>query len=119
MRTNGFSLLELLMASLIVAAAGVLLFGGLAHIMRSRALAQEQTIMRALLANRLALLETVAESEQADGSCEAPYGTYRWAVSAAPTAVGALPSLATVTISVTSPTGYTIEAITIRPIRHE
>ena len=72
--------------------------------------------MRALLANRLALLETVAEGEQADGSCEAPYGAYRWAVSAM---AHALPSLATVTVSITSPTGYTMDAITIRPLASE
>ncbi len=104
------------MASVIVASAGVLLFANLAQISRSRQLKQEQAIMRQALSNRLALLETVTAGEQADGSCEAPYDAYRWALSTTP---GALPALATVTITMTSPAGYTMDAITIRPIRNE
>ncbi len=111
--SRGFSLLELLIASLVVAGTGLLLFSGLAQITRSRQLKQEQTIMRELLANRLALLETVTEGEQVDGACEAPYETYRWTVS---TSAGALPSVAHVTVSITSPSAHTMDASTVRPL---
>lgn len=104
------------MASVVVAAAGVFLFGSLAHITRSRQLAQEQRIMRMALASRLALLETVTDGEQAEGACEAPYEAYRWALAAT---AGALPSLAHVTLSITSPTGYTMNAATTRRLGDE
>ena len=104
------------MASVVVATAGVLLFASLAQITRARALAREQIVMRQILSNRLALLETVTDGEQAGGACEAPYEAYRWAMAAS---AGTLPSVAKVTASVTSPTGHSMDAVTIRPIRNE
>ena len=113
---RGFSLLELLIASVVVAAAGVLLFGSLAQITRSRQLAQEQRMMRMALASRLASLETVTDGEQAEGLCEAPYAAYRWALAAT---AGTLPSLAHVTLSIISPSGHTMNTQTLRPLSRD
>jgi hypothetical protein len=104
------------MASIVVATAGVLLFSSLAQITRSRQLAREQIILRQLLANRLAVLETVTDGEHTEGACDVPYETYHWTLSAV---ADPLPSLAQVTVSIASPAGHSMDAQTMRPLLSE
>ncbi len=78
---HGFSLIELLMASVIMAAAGALLMGGLVAANRGADRRIEQSLMTQTLANRLALLDDQPASiNVVHGTDETPLGSIAWEV---------------------------------------
>jgi type II secretory pathway pseudopilin PulG len=110
----GFSLVELLIASIVVAAGGTLLAGGLVTSNRSAALRLRQLIATQLLASQVALLgdEVVGDAGETGGTyvppLEAFHWTQRWELVA--------DQLARTTVSV-SDGSYTAHAVTYLPIK--
>lgn len=121
MNNRGFSLVEALIAAVLVGSAAALLYGSLAQVSRGQQLKAQQAVARRLLANRLALLDAVPPGlvqtgESADGAS----GRMTWSLSARP---GPLPSLAEVTVSIEWPMGAEgastragVSATTFRPV---
>lgn len=115
-RCNGFSLIELLMASLIASAAGALLVGGLVAANRSAALRIEQAISTQLLADRLALLdERISDATPRSGTFSPPVHGAVWALTVEP-AADPLTPLLKATISVTHQE-HTTHVVTYRPVQ--
>lgn len=78
---TGFSLLELLMASAVGAAAAAMLVGGLIASNRSSVLRVERAVSTQLLASQLALLDDVIPSEaETSGNYPAPLQDFTWAL---------------------------------------
>jgi len=83
-RCNGFSLVELVMASLIVSVAGALLVGGLVAANRSTDLRLHQMLSTQWLANQLALLgDTLSDSTPTSGTF-LPFDDATWALTVEP-----------------------------------
>ena len=112
----GFSLVELLIASIIVAAGGTLLAGGLVTSNRGAQLRSQQILVTQALASQLAQLndQVVGASGQASGAWPPPLETIRWTKRWEP-AVGPMEPLAQVTLAFSDGT-YTAHAITYRPV---
>ena len=73
MKQDGFALLELLVASVVMAAAGALLVGGMVQVNRSTELHVEQTVLTQLLASQFALLDdALSQQMPASGTCAPP-----------------------------------------------
>ena len=101
MNRRGFSLIEALIAAVLVAAASALLYGALAQAARSQELKAQQAVARRLLANRFALLDAVpAGLVQAGEWAETPQGRMTWSLTTQP---GPVPSLAEATLTVSWP----------------
>lgn len=110
---SGFSLIELLVASTLVAAAGVLLISALVAANRSTDARIDQTLVAQALASQLALLDDQFTAATATtGSCAASLAGCAWALdwTNAP-----LAPLAEATLTVTH-NGQTTHATTYRPI---
>ena len=100
---RGFSLIELLIAAVIAAAAGALLIGGLVAANRSAEIRMAQTLSTHVLANQLALLDNqLGPKTPITGTVSSPLGQYTWTLAwtEAP-----LAPLAETTLTVTSPQG--------------
>ena len=113
----GFSLVELLIASIIVAAGGTLLAGGLVTSNRGAQLRRQQVLSTQLLASRLALVDDQLQEAQgeAGGTFPPPLETFQW-TQRWEQAEGPLHPLAQVTLVVSDGTS-TAHAITYRPIQ--
>ena len=112
---GGMSLVELLMASIVIGAAGAVLAGGLVAANRSAERRTEQVFLTQLLASRLALLDDRLQPGTGDrGAFPPPLEDYAWslAVEAAP---APLEALAKATIAVTR-RGHTVDVVTYRPL---
>lgn len=78
-RQGGFSLVELLIAGVIIAMTSSLLIGGLVSANRSGELRASRAIATQLLAGRLALIDDAVDSQSPDkGSCAEPYENSTW-----------------------------------------
>ncbi len=113
MRQDGFSLLELLMASMVVAAAGALLVGGMVWANRGADLRIEQVLSTQLLASQLALLDgPLSPQTPRSGTCPAPLNEFTWTLQwkDAP-----LAPLAEATLTV-GRNGHTAHVVTYQPI---
>ena len=76
---QGFSLIELLIASVIVASAGALLIGGLVAANRSADLRIDQTLSTQLLASQLALLDDqIDPNTSTSGTFPSPLDAFAW-----------------------------------------
>lgn len=76
---EGFSLIELLVASVVFASAAVLLSGGLVSANRSASGRIEQIVLTQLLADQLGRLDDSLGEETAQaGACPAPFDDARW-----------------------------------------
>ena len=113
----GFSLVELLIASIIVAAGGTLLAGGLVTSNRGAQLRSQQILVTQALASQLAQLndQVVGASGQASGALPPPLETIRWTRRWEP-ATGPMEPLAQVTLVVSDGTS-TAHVLTYRPIK--
>ena len=108
---QGFSLIELLMAAVIVAAVGSLLAGGLIAANRSRDVRVEQALSAQLLASELALLDDeLTEQTPTTGTISAAPESFTWTLQRA----GApLPPLVTATLTL-SHNGHNTHVVTYR-----
>ena len=78
-RNQGFSLIELLIASVVVASAGALLIGGLVAANRSAEARIDQILSTQLLASRLALLsDPLDPSTPTSGTFPSPLDEFTW-----------------------------------------
>lgn len=78
---EAFSLIELLMASVVVAAGGAMLIGGLVAANRSRELRIEQLLATQLLAGRLAELDDEIGAETPmSGTFAEPLDEFAWSL---------------------------------------
>ena len=76
---GGFSLVELLIAGVIIAMTGSLLIGGLMSANRSGELRASQAIATQLVAGQLALVDdSVTLSDANKGACPEPYPDSTW-----------------------------------------
>lgn len=76
---QGFSLVELLIASVVVASAGALLIGGLVAANRSAEIRIDQALSTQLLASQLALLDDQLSSQTPrSGTFPAPLDEFTW-----------------------------------------
>ena len=76
---SGFSLIELLIAGVIIAMTSSLLIGGLMSANRSGELRVQQAIATQLIANQLALTDdSVAPDDTNKGGCPEPYKDSTW-----------------------------------------
>jgi len=112
--SNGFSLVELVMASLIVSVAGALLVGGLVAANRSTDLRLHQMLSTQWLANQLALLDDTLSGSTATGGTFLPLDDATWTLSVEP-ADDPLKPLAKATIIVTRK-DLTSHVVTYRPV---
>ena len=104
------------MASLITAAAGALLAGGLVAANRSAALRIEQTLSTQLLADRLALLdERISDATPRSGTFSPSVHGATWTLTVEP-AADPLTPLLKATISVTHQEHMT-HVVTYRPLQ--
>ena len=88
------------MAAVLVGSACALLYGSIAQVARGQQLKAQQAVARRVLANHLALLDTVAPGVTQQGEEESPQGRMTWALVTRP---GPVPSLATATVTVSWP----------------
>ena len=123
MNRRGFSLIEALMAAVLVASAAALLYGALAQVARGQQFRAQQAVARRLLANRLALLEVVPPGLVQQGEEESSQDQMTWSLTTKP---GPVPSLAEATLTVAWPMGTgerasqaRVSATTYRPIPPE
>ena len=113
MKPAGFALLELLVASVVVSAAGALLVGGLVQANRSAGLRVERMISTELLASELALLDGPVDPQQPSGGpCAPPLNDCAWTLRWTP---APLVPLAEATLAVERKSG-TVHVVTYRPI---
>jgi len=108
------SLVELLIASIVVAAAGTLLAGGLATSNRGAARRLQQILAAQLLASQFALLDdhVTAASGELDGTFPSPLEAFHWTHRWEPFA----DSMARLTITVSEGT-VTTHVVTNLPIK--
>jgi len=111
---RGFSLMELLVASVVAAVAAALLAGAMVPANRSAAIRADQAIAVQLLASRLALLEDQLTADQpATGQFDAPLENYAWTLSLTP-----LPApqtaLVAATLAVERTEGTHLDVVTYR-----
>ena len=79
--SRGFSLIELLIASIVIASAGALLVGGLVAANRSSDLRIEQVLFTQALAGRLALLDDeLSDQTPTHGTLPAPLDDVSWSL---------------------------------------
>jgi prepilin-type N-terminal cleavage/methylation domain-containing protein len=112
-RCSGFSLVELMIASLIVAAAGALLVGGLVGANRSTEYRLGQILSAQWLANQLALLDDRISEATLTGGTILPLDDATWTLSVED-ADEPLTPLAKTTITVTRK-DFTSHVVTFRP----
>lgn len=113
MRPTGFALLELLVASVVVAAAGALLVGGLVQANRSGGLRIDRIVSTELLASELALLDgPMSPQRPSGGPCAPPLDDCAWTLrwTEAP-----LVPLVEATLAVERK-GGTVQVVTYRPL---
>ncbi len=113
MKHDGFSLLELLVASVVMAAAGELLIGGMVWANRSADLQTEQVLATQLLASHLASLDGPLNRQMpVEGTCPPPRDDFSWTLqwSEAP-----LAPLAETTITVKRK-DHATHVVTYRPV---
>ncbi len=113
---RGFSLIELLIASVITAMACVLLIGGLQAANRSGEMRSEQILATTVLANQLALLpEQIGPATPTSGAAASPLGEFTWTLTwtEAP-----LAPLVEATLTVAGPQGAA-HAVTYRSLAPE
>ena len=109
---KGFSLIELLIASVVVASAGALLIGGLVTANRSAQIRIDQTLATQLLASQLALLDDQFQPKTPrQGSMEPPLEDDTWALEWSETP---WTPLVEAKLSV-SHKGQAVDAVTYRP----
>ena len=110
---EGFSLIELLIASVVVAAAGALLIGGLVAANRSAEVRIDQTLATQLLASQLALLgDQLDPNTPTSGTFPPPLDEFAWTLEW--TEVPLTP-LAEATITVTTK-NHVAHVVTYRPL---
>lgn len=113
-RSAGLALVEVLVAAVIVAAAGALLVGGLVGANRSADLRVERVVAGHLLASRLALLpEAVSDTTPTAGTFPEPLAGYTWTQTRTPSQMLAPLEELTVTVS---RQGRRLDAVTARPV---
>ena len=114
--SRGFSLIELLMASVVVAAAGALLVGGLIGANRSTALRVERILSTQLLASELALLDRqLGPDTPTSGHFSPPFEDVQWTLAWTPTPRAPLVE-ATLTVSRGD---HHVDAVTYRQLATE
>ena len=113
-RCSGFSLVELMIASLIVSAAGALLVGGLVAANRSTEYRLGQILSAQWLANQLALLDDRINDATPRGGTILPLDDATWTLSVEDAGEPLTP-LAKTTITVTRK-DFTSHVVTLRPV---
>ncbi len=85
---KGFSLIELLIAGVIIAMTSSLLIGGLISANRSGELRAQQAVAAQLLANQLALIsDQITPEAPHQGTCPEPYSHSTWTLKLQDTAL--------------------------------
>ncbi len=116
MKPAGFALMELLVASVVVSAAGALLVGGLVQANRSAGLRVERIVSTELLASEFALLESPLHPQQpSTGPCTPSMDDCAWTLRWTP---APLVPLVEATLAVERK-GSTAPVVTYRPIALE
>ena len=102
MNRHGFSLVEALVAAVLVGSACALLYGSVAQVARGQQLKAQQAVARRLLANHLALLEEVPAGLVQSGEEEekSSQGRFTWSLTTRP---GPVQSLAEATLTIRWP----------------
>ncbi len=117
-RRGGFSLIELLIASVVAASAAVLLSGGLISANRSASMRAEGIVLEQLLADRWGRLEDPLPSAQPQqGACPAPFDDATWTLAVEPLE-GPLASVAYATLTVER-NGHAVSLATYRAIAQQ
>ena len=113
-QAKGFSLVELLIASVVIALTGSLLVGGLISANRSSELRAQQALAAQQLASQLALLpDRLAKDAPAPMACPEPDESCTIEQTDAP-----LAPLKQLTLTLTHH-GHTTHAVTLRPIAEQ
>ena len=113
----GFSLIELMIASIIIAAAGALLAGGLVTSNRGADLRMQQVLSTQLLASRLALVDDQLQGAQGEdhGTFPPPLEAFHWTQQWEQTPSQLAP-LARTVVTVSDGTS-TAHVVTYRPVK--
>ena len=110
---QGFSLIELLIASVVAAAAGALLVGALVAVNRNTELRTERVLSIEALASQLALLDDqLAPKTPTSGTCNSPVTRCEWTLTWNQTSLRPLVE-ATITVAHKDRTNH---VVTYRPI---
>jgi prepilin-type N-terminal cleavage/methylation domain-containing protein len=108
---HGFSLIELALASAILALAGGVIAGGLIAVNRGADLRVQRMMTASILANQLASLDDQLTGDTpGEGAVSTPVGEFAWAIE---TVESPLPAVAQVTITTTHQ-GHTDRTVTYR-----
>ena len=112
-RAQGFSLIELLIASVVIASVGSLLIGGLIAANRSADLRIEQTLSTQLLASQFALVhDRLSPDMPTRGTWTTPSGEFTWMLTWSPAPRS---PLAETTLTVTKQ-DHANRVVTYRPL---
>lgn len=115
MKQDGIALLELLVASVVVATAGALLIGGLVWVNRGAGLRAERIVSTERLASELALLDGPVSQQTPDrGPCTPPLADCAWTLRWQEVPLAPAP-LAEATLTIGQP-DHTVHVVTYRPL---
>ena len=115
-RDAGFSLIELVMAAVVVASAGALLSGALMATNRSAALRTQRALTTQWLATELALLPDAATPGHAEGVLPAPNEAVAWTRDTEPAGT---PELPFTIIRMKLSGDQTADVVTYRPLAEQ